>query len=278
MNVGTGTPRSVAKDMYLNGSPATAEDLLTLALYNYGCFTSMVVDQGRVRGLELHLARLRRDSLALFDTEIDTAFVRACVREALDGSGVEQPVVVRVTLFQRDFEMGRPTNRSAPDVLVTFRPAPRSPAAPMRVATTCYERDEPLLKGTALLGQLRLRRVAQSRGFDDVLFLDASGHITEGATWNVGFVRDREVIWPEGSVLPGTAMALLQQTLADRGFKVGTRPVSRSEIPEFPFAFASNAVVGVRAINGIDDIGLPADRALEDELRACWLSIPFEEV
>ena len=41
----------------LNGKPATLDDLQSLALTNYGHFTSMRLENGTVRGLSLHLDR-----------------------------------------------------------------------------------------------------------------------------------------------------------------------------------------------------------------------------
>ena len=46
--------------MRINGAPADVESLRTLALLNYGHFTSMAVVDRAVRGLDLHLERLQR--------------------------------------------------------------------------------------------------------------------------------------------------------------------------------------------------------------------------
>lgn len=43
--------------MELDGRSVMADELARLALYNYGHFTTMRVDAGRVRGLSLHLRR-----------------------------------------------------------------------------------------------------------------------------------------------------------------------------------------------------------------------------
>ena len=51
---------------YLNGSTPTAEDLAPLAFAGYAHFTAMQVRGGRVRGLDLHLNRLREGSDLLF--------------------------------------------------------------------------------------------------------------------------------------------------------------------------------------------------------------------
>ncbi|MFE5916109.1 aminotransferase class IV [Streptomyces sp. NPDC056468] len=262
--------------MYVNGKPATAADLAPLALYNYGCFTSMVVTTVGVRGLSLHLERLRHDSAALFGTEVDTDTVRALVKQALHTCPTASPIVVRVTLFQRDLDMGHPTSTAAPDVLVTFRPAPSEPPPPLRVTVSAYERDEPSVKNVGLLGQLQRRRAAQTHGFDDVLFRDPSGHISEGATWNIAFVRDKDIVLPEADVLPGTAVRLLVSTLPDHGFTVRTAPVTTDELVTFDAAFATNAVIGVRPVATIDETNLSPTPEVAETLRTCWSAVPFE--
>src|SRR4051794_30508228 len=66
----------------LNGVPVEADELKALALTNYGHFTSMRVDDGRVRGLALHMNRLVRDCRTVFDTELDPDHVLFLVRQA----------------------------------------------------------------------------------------------------------------------------------------------------------------------------------------------------
>jgi hypothetical protein len=55
----------------INGRPATADLLAALAFAGSGHFTSMRLRDHRVRGLELHLQRLARDSRELFGREVD---------------------------------------------------------------------------------------------------------------------------------------------------------------------------------------------------------------
>ena len=182
--------------MRVNGLPATAEDLAPLALYGYGSFSSLVVDAGRVQGLDLHLERLQHDADALFGATVDEARVRRWLREASARSA--GPVSARITLFQRAFSISRPVD-GPPDVLITTRPASIEPPASMRVATTAFVRDTPEVKHTGLFAQLHHRRAAQVRGFDDVLFVDSHDHMSEGATWNIAFATaDGRIRWPPG--------------------------------------------------------------------------------
>lgn len=50
-----------------DGRPATEEDLGRALFFNYGHFTAMQVRGGRVRGLDLHLARLDAANRELFE-------------------------------------------------------------------------------------------------------------------------------------------------------------------------------------------------------------------
>lgn len=69
------------------------------------------------------------------------------------------------------------------------------------------EREE-----AGLFGALHHRRAAQLAGFDDALFVGPDGLVSEGGTWNVGFIdANGSVVWPKADVLPGVTMALFQQ-------------------------------------------------------------------
>ena len=87
----------------MNGVPADLDQIKALALINYGHFTSMRVDEQRVRGLSLHLERLMRDCRRVFDADLDPERIRHRIRHAL----VDTPrsIVVRVTVFDPTLEL-----------------------------------------------------------------------------------------------------------------------------------------------------------------------------
>src|SRR5260370_34306544 len=72
-----------ADRLLLDGAAPTARQLQALALNGYGHFTAMQVRGGRVRGLELHLARLGQATAGLLGTSLDVALVCAYIRQAL---------------------------------------------------------------------------------------------------------------------------------------------------------------------------------------------------
>jgi branched-subunit amino acid aminotransferase/4-amino-4-deoxychorismate lyase len=255
----------------LNGVPADLDRVQVLALTNLGHFTTMRVDDQRVRGLALHLERLMRDCRQVFDADLDPDRIRHLVRHAL--AEVSAPVVVRVTVFDPALELGHPGADAEPQVLVTTRPAAPTPLPALRLRTTVYCRDMPEVKHVGLFGSLRRRRIAQRNGFDDVLFVDADTTISEAATSNVGFVDGDRIVWPQEDCLLGVTMRLISQA---RGEHATTVPVTLGQLAEVDAVFATNAAVGIRPVSAIDDIHWPDKHPALGALRKEYASLPAE--
>ncbi|OBF67521.1 aminotransferase [Mycobacterium sp. 852002-51759_SCH5129042] len=259
----------------LNGQPATVEDLAPLALVGLAHFTSMRVEQGgAVRGLEMHLDRLTRDSRSVFDAELDPDRVRAYIRRAIGDT--PQPTVVRVTIYDPAIELSKPGAPADPHVLVSMRHAPGhlSPP-PLRLQSVVYSRDLPRVKHTGLFGALHQRAIAQRNGYDDVVFVAGDGSISEIATSNIGFITaDGQVKWPHAEVLVGTTMRLLNQV---RDEEVVTQRVTLDQLCNVAGAFATNAATGVRAVASIDDAHWP-EHELVSILREQFESIPPQRI
>ncbi|MGX2996157.1 aminotransferase class IV [Streptomyces sp. JNUCC 64] len=256
----------------LDGRPATPEELLALGLTNYGHFTSLRVDGGRVRGLPLHLDRLVRDCRTVFGAALDRDAVLRHVRRATEG--LTGSFVVRITVLDPATEPAAPSKATDPHVLVTTRPAPAPAPPPLRALPLRYERDVPAVKHVGLFGLLHTRRAAQLRGYDDALFTGPGDRISEGGTWNVGFVDpDGTVVWPDAEVLPGVTMALLRDLTPSV-----TRPLTLAEARSLPAAFATNAAFGVRPLSAIGDTPLTPDHPALIHLRDAYLALRGEEL
>lgn len=257
----------------LNGAPATLDQIQALALTNYGHFTSMRVEAGQVRGLSLHLERLRRDCRKLFDTELDVERVRHHVRHAI-GNDTE-PTVARVTVFDPALDLGSIGADAEPHILVTARTTVSGPASSMRLQAVSYRRETPQVKHIGLFGALQHRRTAQREGFDDILLLSPDGTICEIATSNIGFVADDQVIWPQAECLAGITMTLLTRA---RDEALNTKPLALSDLPHMDAAFATNAATGIRAVMSVDETSWPEDHPLLGELRRLYADIPAERL
>ncbi|MGC0415690.1 aminotransferase class IV [Embleya sp. AB8] len=253
--------------MEIDGAPAHPEDLAALALSNLGHFTSMRVADGRVRGLDLHLARLVRDCRAVFDAELDPDRVLALIRRvAADRAGA---FVVRVTVFDPAIGPTTVTAPATPHILVTTRPAGPEAPPPLRVLPSAYRRDLPEIKHVGLFGQLQQRRRAILAGYHDALFVEPNGRIAEGGTWNIGFVVNDHLVRPDAPCLRGVTADLLYAR-----HPAPTRALRVDELPDVQAAFATNAAIGVCPIAAVGEHELRTDHPLLSTLADTYRALP----
>ncbi|MDH5833958.1 aminotransferase class IV family protein [Luteimonas kalidii] len=261
---------------FLDGQPATADDLRALALANYGHFSSMQVRGRAVRGFDLHLQRLKAATRELFDQTLDEARIRSGIISALDAAGMDD-AGVRVTVFSRAFDSLRP-DRSVPvDVLASLSPAREAATTPAWVKTFAFQRPLPHVKHVGTFPLFQWRRQALRDGFDDALFVDARGRISEGSVWNIGFWDGEQVVWPQAEALRGTQEKLLQAGLAEVGVAQRHMPVEARALGGLKAAFAANAT-GVWPLSGIDDLALRPDPVLMERLRAALQAAPLRSL
>jgi branched-subunit amino acid aminotransferase/4-amino-4-deoxychorismate lyase len=269
----------------VDGEPVTGARAAALGTLNYGHFTTMRVDDLRVRGLHLHLDRLVRDCAAVFGAGLDVDRVRNLLRRV--AARCERPTLLRVTVFDPVGSVARPgLSDPAPDarpsILISTRAAGPGGASPgLRVRTVPYVRDLPAVKHLGMFGPLHQRRLAQSAGFDDALFLagpQSSAPVGEGPTWNVAVLIDDELSWPDDECLPGVTRELLRRAIEPAGGDGSDRAVTRADLPRVQAAFVTSAGVGVQPIAAIDDVPLPGDPQLLDRLRAAYAAVPGEVI
>ena len=258
---------------FLDGQPASGDDLRALALSNYGHFSSMQVRGRAVRGLDLHLHRLVSATRELFDATLDGARVRGAILAALDGAGTDD-ASVRVTVFSRAFDVACPDKPLPVDVLVSVSSARESASKPAWVKSCSFERPLAHVKHVGTFPLFQHRRQARRDGFDDALFVDAKGRISEGSLWNIGFWDGRQVVWPQADALRGTEEKLLQAGLVEAGVPQRHRPVEARSLAGLKAAFAANAT-GVWPISGIDEMALRPDPGLMERLAAARDAAPW---
>jgi len=254
----------------LNGAAAGVADLRALATTNYGHFTTMQVEDGRVRGLDLHLARLDAATRELFGRPLEGDVVRGYLRSALDG--FDGAASLRIHVFSRRLHRDRMAEPAPPDVLVSVGAPRRIETAPVRLKAFRYERVLPHVKHVGTFGLFHHRRLAELDGFDDALFVDASGAVSEASIWNVGFFDGNGVVWPDAPQLRGISMQLLQKGLRERGVASDAHRVAHADIGAFRSAFLTNSSCAVRPIAGIDGVRFAVDPELRAMLEACYAS------
>lgn len=261
--------------MLIDGLPPSPEDLTYLATTNYGAYTSFRVEAGGVRGLDLHLARLKASAEALFGEAIPEDHLRRAMRMAL---GETTTAWLRIGLFSPEIRPRTPDAVIRPKVLTTVSPAPPPLGSNLRLQTQTHVRMLPEHKHTATLEAIHARRTARQAGFDDALYVDGEGLISEGSLWNIGFLQGDTVVWPQAPMLAGIAQALVDQGLAAQGMTSRTRPIRMSDLSAFDGAFICNSATPACAVTAIGDVVFDVDETRLNRLRAAWASAPLQSI
>lgn len=260
-----------AGDLRIDGAPATAGDLAHIALVNYGAYTSFRVEEGAVRGLDLHLARLEASAVELFGESVGEDRLRGLMRAAV----ADRPDCwLRVSLFSPEIGPRTPDAVAPPRVMTAVFPPPPPLPDSCRLAVQTYAREAAHLKHVATFGLVRARRLARAAGFDDALFVDAAGRISEGSLWNIGLLAGGCVVWPEASMLAGVGQALIRRGLPAVGLSDRVETVRLADLPRFDAAFLCNSATPACPVVAIGDHALAARPELIDRLRAAWASNP----
>jgi branched-subunit amino acid aminotransferase/4-amino-4-deoxychorismate lyase len=248
----------------IDGQDATTEQLSAAALAHYGHFTAMQVRDRRVRGLDLHLARLDAANREMFGTGLDTAQVRAHVRHAI-GDGIGD-ASVRVYVYEAP---------GGTSVMVTVRPPGGMRAGPWRLQTVPYQRSLAHIKHVGDFGQSYFQRMAHRAGFDEALLTGPGGIVSEGSITNIGFCTGEDILWPDAPALHGTTMQVLERTLPRHGMSSRLGPVHTADLRSFTAAFVTNAR-GIAPVGQIDDLTLPVDSTLMKTLSNAYESVGWD--
>lgn len=262
-------------ELSVDGRPATPDDLASLALVNYGAYSSFRLEEGSVRGLDLHVARLEAQAVELFGEPVGESRLRDLIRTAVNGRDAGW---LRVSLFSSGISSRTPDWTGRPRVMIAVSPPIPPLTDGVRLQVQTYAREAPHLKHVATFGLIRARRAARAAGFDDALFVDAEGYVSEGSLWNIGFIRGSEVVWPHALMLAGIAQALVQQGLA-RAYLTGhTAPVRIENLASFDGAFICNSATPACAVAAIGDHLFGTPPALIDRLQTAWASNPMQPI
>lgn len=127
------------------------------------------------------------------------------------------------------------------DVLVKVTDPATPPGGPLSLDTVEHERHLPHVKHVGEVSKTLLLRRAKDRGFDDAVFTDRSGRLSEATIWNLALWDGRSVIWPQAEILPGVTMQILARRLRALDIPQQTRELRLSELGEHFAAVVMNS-------------------------------------
>jgi branched-subunit amino acid aminotransferase/4-amino-4-deoxychorismate lyase len=256
-----------------NGRAATAEELAPLAFAGYAHFTAAQVRGGQVRGLDLHLERLRVASAELFGQSLPDDDVRSYLRAALESGPADLSLMATVFSPAGEFTVAGPEMK--PEMLVRTGPPSNGPAGPLALATIDYERVLPAVKHVGEVAKTYFLRQAVGSGFDDAAFVDRRGRLSEGSIWNLAFWDGTAVVWPLADMLGGTTMGIVRRQLDRLGILQRDQEVTLGDLPALAGAVVMNSWTPGIAVHRIGRVPLPEAPSFLALLHRAWQSEPL---
>ena len=212
-----------------------------------GVFTSLLVSDGKTRGLASHLARLEASVRDLYGKDLP-----ASLRTQLPARLAARPSGrLRITVRP----VGGPLQAR-----IEVVPLPRVP--PVAAAVTLRPVTVPGGIGAHKWRDRRLlAELAEGAGLaadEQLLITDETGELLETDRANVFAVIDGVLLTPpaDGRLLPGTTRSAVMRAARGTAIKVGQKPLTLDQLTAATEIFVTNAVAGVTPVAAID--GCPA--------------------
>lgn len=253
----------------MNGRTPDSDLLASTLLNQYGTFTALQVRGRRIRGFDVHLARLSSAAAELFDLDLDTDVVRGHLRHALSDEFAD--CSVRIQILRMD-------SAAEPSIVVILRPPADMPRTPQRLRSVRYQRPLAHIKQVGGgFGQVYHGHAAEHDGYDDALLTAGDGTVSETTVANIGFLDADTITWPAAPALNGTAKQLLERHGPAAGLVSKPGPVTLADVARHQTVFVANSL-GIAPVAEIDGVPLAIDEGLMARVYQVYDAIPWEAV
>lgn len=230
-------------------------------LYADGIFETVRIRGGVPRHMDRHLERMK-NSASFFSIPMPVVDLAKEV-EALAAENGLLEGAARITLSRGPIPSGpRPASQGArPTLLITVRPLPPDFNLKKSEGVSCRTLPWPMragglpLEGHKTLAYLGSVLALGTAGENEEPLLETlSGHISEGATSNLFWVKDGVLFTPSVSTgcLPGITRARVIETALERGVRVSEGHYWLKELKSADEAFLTNAVMGMIPVRDVD--------------------------
>lgn len=230
--------------------------------YGDGIFETLLVRDGRVRFLELHLARLMRGCARLRIAFTALEALRddiARARSEAPPLAVLKILITRGSARRRGYAIdGREIPRRVVSLFAS-EPFVAGEDTSLVVATLRYA-ESPALAGLKHLNRLPhvlAASEARDAGAFDALLLDESGNVVSGAMSNVFAVRGDEVLTPgaERCGVEGVMRQVVLRESAHLGLSPRQQCLTLEDLLRADELFVTNARVGVVPVRRLGEHG-----------------------
>ena len=113
------------------------------------------------------------------------------------------------------------------------------------------------IKSTCYIENLIEKENAKKIGYDDVLFLNENGYVTETSCANIFIVKNKEILTPKISY--GLLDGIIRRKIIEN-FDVKEKSITIDELKESEEVVITNSLMGAMSIKKIDDIKYDSEK------------------
>jgi branched-chain amino acid aminotransferase len=234
-------------------------------LYGDGVFEGIRAYNGKVFRLQEHLDRLYDSAHAVcIMIPMAKAELGAVIEEAVRRSGLKE-AYIRPIITRGVGDLGiDPRKCQTPTIIVivdviNIWPAERyqQGLAVVTAATPIPHRESlsPRVKSLNYLSHAMAKIEGNTAGADEVLMMDASGHVAEGSGQNLFVVKGRVLITPPryAGILLGVTRGVVIELATAAGYTVKEEMLNRYDVYTADEAFlcgTASEIVAIRSLDG----------------------------
>lgn len=248
-------------------------------LFGHAIFETLLYHKNDIVDWDSHYARLQNGCAQLkIASPTYDALKRLChlaineMKKLISSSALESEFLqiqerlsIKILVTGGDYPDLMPsfsaTSQLHPNIYLICRPAPiitiQSRLNGYKLKTVLDERGSlsTRVKNTNYLFSFLCLDNAQENGFDDILFINASGDYTEGATSSLIWFDKTYHVYstpPIGNCLAGTSVLQLKNKLIQSGYLFDYRSLQQNQISQCVGCALVSSVRGVMPIKSID--------------------------
>ena len=256
-------------------------------LYGDGLFETMRIYNGVPFRWAQHLERLQRGAEFL---KIRLPFSPAKLRNYaadLISQNAMPSAVLRLTLSRGVGQRGYTTRGAdAPTLVMTLHAAPTSaegswPRWKLITSSIRVAAGDPIanFKTCNKLASILARAEAEAAGADEALLVNTDGHVTEGASSNMFWIKGGAVFTPPLAAggLAGVTRAFVFEICESLGVPVREQPITPAELSDVDGVFLSMSTLEIVEVTQVDHWPV-ASSALTQKLRATYRALVLSDL
>ena len=234
-------------------------------LYGFGCYDTLLALNYKPLFLEEHIKRLNDSlrELRILESGFDTDKLSEKIIELLSINN-HNNARIRLTVTKGNIDLNK-IHIEDPNMtqLITSTKLPddyyNRDIKPFKLYISKYIRNHPnsvppSLKLTSLANHLFASMEAKEKGFDDGIMINHEGHLTEGTSFNIFFIKNNIAYTPhlKTGILPGITRSILINLLKDNNINFEEGYYKKESLYTADEAFVTSSVRGIVPIIQVD--------------------------